>query len=82
MLGLMVSSLHESSGMNGGTTFPAFYTKENVIDLPGDPFDERFSPHLEITYTVVPEPTPSLLLLVGVAVFATGRAWRNRALLS
>lgn len=78
MLGFMVSSLHESSGQGGGTTYPGFYLRENVLDDAGD----RFTPWVEIQYSVIPEPTPSLLVLVGTALFATGRAWRNRALLS
>ena len=82
MLGFMVSSLHESSGQTGGTTYPAFYTRENFIDFPGDPFDDRFGPRIEIEYTVIPEPSPTVLVVVGLALFATGRAWRHRAILS
>lgn len=72
MLGLMVSTLHDSSGQGGPQTYPIFFTRENQMG-------SDVNPQLEITYTVVPEPNASALLIIGCALFATGRAWRNRS---
>lgn len=72
MLGLMISTLHASSGQTGPQTYPVFFTGENQIG-------SDVNPQLEIKYTVVPEPNASVLLIAGCALFATGRAWRNRS---
>lgn len=74
MLGLMISTLHPAFGQVGPQTYPIFFTGENQMG-------SDVNPQLEIQYTVVPEPSASVLMLVGCALFATGRAWMNRSLL-
>jgi hypothetical protein len=74
VLGLYVSSLHSATGQTGPQTYPRFLTREGAafLDAP------EYAPQLQITYTLVPEPTPTLWLVLGLAVFTAGRAFHRR----
>jgi hypothetical protein len=71
ILGLNLTSLHSAAGQGGPQTYPIFYTRENLL---GDEFD----PKLEITYTIIPEPRLSALLILATGILAAGRGIRYR----
>jgi hypothetical protein len=73
-LSLLVSSLHGAAGQTGPQTYPRLYSREGAQFLG----DLSLAPHLEITYAIVPEPSPTLALLLGLGVFTAGRALHRR----
>lgn len=74
VLGLYVSSLHSAAGQGGPQTYPRFLTREGA-DFLGE---AAYAPQLEITYTLVPEPSATLSLLLGVGLITAGRAFHRR----
>jgi hypothetical protein len=74
-LGLTLSSLHPATfgGVSPGEqNYPRIYTREYYDFLP------EVVPQLEIEYTIVPEPSASHALLIGVAMLVSLRGWRRR----
>lgn len=69
VLGLYVSTLDFAESQNGDVTYPTLITREGAAAL-----GAQYAPHLEITYTVVPEPTPTLSILLGLGLLSAGRA--------
>jgi hypothetical protein len=71
-LGFTLSSLHNTSfnGSGGTGGFPRYSTRENAV-----PF---LVPHLEIEYTIIPEPSAGHIFILGASLLASARAWRRR----
>jgi hypothetical protein len=71
-LGFTLSSLHNASfnGTGGDGVFPRFSTSEFAV-----PF---LVPHLEVEYTVIPEPSAGHVFILGAALLVTARALRRR----
>lgn len=78
ILGFYISSLHPVAGQNGPQTYPRFFTREGAADFS----EPGFAPQLEITYTLVPEPSATLSLVLGLGLVTAGRAFHRRRFLS
>lgn len=78
VLGFFVSSLHISEGQGGSQIYPRFITREGAFFLG----EAQYEPQLEITYTLVPEPSVTLNLLLGLGLVTAGRAFHRRRFFS
>lgn len=75
VLGLMISSLHEVEGQITNLIYPRILTRENALGA-------NFSPRLEISYAIVPEPQFAGILLAGCVLLAGTRNFRRSTPLS
>jgi hypothetical protein len=73
VLGLYLSSLDIAESQNGAVTYPTLITREGAAALGAE-----YAPHLDITYSIVPEPGPVLSILLGIGVLSAGRAFFHR----
>jgi hypothetical protein len=63
----------------GNSTVRAFYSSEAALNSASQPLDPAWRPALSVTY-VVPEPTSTVLLLIGLALLAASAARRGKFL--
>ena len=71
ILGLVIAPLHPATGQSSDTPYPSFFTKENQLGA-------EYAPHLEVEYTIIPEPNAGTNCIVGASILALLRGWRRR----
>ncbi len=69
VLGLYLSSLDIAESQNGEVTYPTLITREGAASLVA-----QYAPRLEVTYSIVPEPSPTLSILLALGLLSAGRA--------